>query len=97
MRLLKLAHFSLIYFTLKLMCADANSLSPFIYPDRNHLVSNLLETSINPYYLLLVKMLIMPSSISLDEAQELWTFMMKLIKKRKASESQPTYWLLRQG
>ena len=87
---------------MKLICCDAYSFSSMIYPYRMHQVDTRLETSRKSSHLLIELLLKMPSSISLDEAKELWSFMVKVIKKRIATanmshENQPEYWLLRQG
>ena len=102
MQLMKLAYVCLIFIHLKIECADA--FPRMIYTDRLHHVSKSLEERRIQYvkYLLTENMLKMPTLISLSEAQKLWRDTMKAIKKftesaKMSPESQPDYWLLRQG
>ena len=102
MQLMKLAYVCLICIHLKIECADV--FPRMINPGRLHHLSKSLEERRIQYakHLLTENMLKMSTSISLGEAQKLWSDMMKAIKKltesaRVSHISQYDYWLLRQG
>ena len=85
-----------------MMCADA--LPSIIYPDRMSPVEMRFEARRKQFaqFRLLDNMLNVATSISPDEAQKIFNCMIKLFKKQIKSakvspQSQPDYWLLRQG
>ena len=102
MQLMKLAYFCLICIYLKLECADV--FPRMVYPDRMSPVVMRFEARRKQYaqFELLENMLNVASSISPDEVQKIFNFVIQLFKKQIESakvspESQPDYWLLRQG
>ena len=102
MQLKKLVYVCLMCIHLKLLCVSA--LPRSMYLGRMNPEDTGIETSRKQYahFQLIDKLLKRPSPESLGEALELWTVVMKAIKKLTDSletphVSQHDYWLLRQG